>query len=220
MMRIAVIALGVIIALTVTITKLPASIIAGFIPANVQRWVSVHDIDGTLWNGGAKFSLPIAMPAAQSIEWRCAPSLFNAAVACELSGAVSGRVSVRPFARALELESFAMVQSISASPNSAVTVSAAPLSLTLTRGNVNANTIGLDGSALAKQALWRSAAQTLEFGEVSLDCKSNDTGSTECSVKNRAAPTTLDGKITLTPQRASGYIEYGVGGATKQRLNF
>jgi hypothetical protein len=216
------VALACVITAAVTaIVLLPASVATAFIPATASRWVSVHSIEGTLWRGGATLSMPNIIPAIAPIQWRCAPRSISFTIACDFSGAIAGRAFVNPVTQSAALENVSTQQTVRATPNSAVSLIAESLDIAIAQGEFASSKTSLNGAALAKRTLWKSGNTTLDLGEVSLDCKPStvDTAISECTLRNRAAQVSLDGKISLTPAKASGYVEYGEG-AAKQRISF
>lgn len=220
MIRAVFVALCVLVALLVAIAAAPASLLAPLIPANTQRLLRVHQLDGTVWRGQARFSVPVALAAPQAIAWRCMPSVFSGALTCEFSGAISGTATLRPFGKRIELQRLVTAQTIQFTPNAALSVSASPATLNIARASVSQSAMTLEAGAIAKHVNWRSGGQSLDFGEVSVDCKPSDATTSECAIRNRATATPLDGKLSLSPQRISGYVEYAANGAPKQRLNF
>jgi hypothetical protein len=221
MMRVLVVIVSIVLLAITAIAFLPASMAAAFVPSAATRWMQIHAIEGTMWNGRATLSAPNVVPATLPIAWRCSPQFTSLALACELSGALSGRVVAKPFAQSANLENVSVRQSLRATPNAAVSLTAESLDVTITQAEMSQRSLAISAAALAKRTTWKTGNTALELGEVSLDCKplATDPNASECTLRNRAGATPLDGKLTLTPSKASGYVEYG-DAAAKQRISF
>jgi hypothetical protein len=221
MNRILVAVMCVVLLIVGVLAFLPASMAAVFIPSAATRWMQIHAIEGTMWNGRATLSAPNIVPATLPIAWRCSPQFTSLALACDLSGALSGRVVAKPLAQRIQLENVSAQQAVRATPNAAVGLDVESLNVNVAQAEISQRTLTLTGDALAKRALWKTGSTMLALGEVSLDCKpsTSDATTTECTLRNRAATTPLDGKILISAAKASGYVEYG-DAAAKQRISF
>ncbi len=224
--RLSFIALAGVLALGVFLWRMPASVallaVPGATKSALGKVIAIHEINGTLWQGSARFSTT-AIVSALPLSWRCTPTLASLAIDCELSGALRGAVSVAPFADGgtLRVESLSADQAVSVAPNAALAAQSERVALDVKRASLSRAAVALEGSVVATDVTWRSGSSTLELGEVFVDCTpAADRASTNCTVKNRASATRIDGTLALNAQRVSGSLEVSPPGATAQRFSF
>ncbi len=209
------------VSLSILLWRLPASalLLALPNPSSFAHVARLHDVDGTLWQGSARLTTALSS-AAQRITWRCTPSL-SASIDCVLGGAVESSLRVQPFAQTLHVDSLSLQQTLNAAPSGVATTSAQSLSVTVKDARLSRQHIAFTGSAIARDAAFAVSNTTTELGEVFVDCKpSADAKSTDCTVKNRASTTRIDGTFALMAQRATGSIEVSVPGAATQKFGF
>jgi len=208
------------IASAVCIWRLPASVALAALPASASSVVRLHQVNGTVWAGSAQLSVQ-HVPPAIAISWTCRPALAPFGIACELRDSVAGRVGVALFERALTAQQLtatvplqiqAAGVALGGSPRVAVNI--ADLSLNQTQ-------LSLKAVARADDTVWRFGQVEMRLGELSLDCvPAADRASASCALSNRGGDARLDGKATLTPQRASGSIELTPANGPVQRFAF
>jgi Type II secretion system (T2SS), protein N len=214
------------VATVVLLWRLPASSLLVFVPAKTMAQLSnaasLHDVRGTLWQGSARFTAS-AVPSTLELVWRCSPAFAQLAINCNLSGAANGSLQFAPFTSGgmLRIDSLNARQAISATVNPSIAATSESLAVALTRANLSRERVAIDGSAVARDAVYRVGNTTTELGEVFIDCKaSNDGATTQCAVKNRASDARLDGTITLNARGASGAIELSSPGTPAQKISF
>jgi hypothetical protein len=217
-------ALLLLVALAVLVWRFPASAVLAFVPSQtmpqLNRFVSLHEVNGTLWNGSARLTT-IASPASLQLVWNCAPQIASLTLDCALSGAASGRVRAQPLQNSITIESLQLRQALNISPNANVSATSEALSLTIARGRVSRQSAAFEGSVVARDTSYRVGKTTTELGEVFIDCKpASDNATTNCAIKNRASNAKLDGTLTLSPARASGSIDLNAPGLPPQRTSF
>jgi hypothetical protein len=201
--------------------RLPASVLLFALPNNAQleRFVRWHDIDGTLWSGSARLTSALS-PVAQRLAWRCSPSIATAAIDCKVNGAVEATLSAKPLAQTLLIDTLSLQQTLDVRPNAAAAASAQSFSLNVKEAQLSARQIAFIGTANARDTTVNFGNVATELGEVFIDCKPAADATTQCSLKNRASATRIDGAITLSAQRATGNIEINAPGAAAQKFSF
>ena len=222
--NLALVSLAVLIALAVLLWRLPASSALVFAPAQAKtqfsKFIMLHQIDGTLWHGSARFTA-VAIPASMQLAWDCAPAFAALAIDCQLSGAASGRLRVQPFAQRVQAERVSSQFALRFAANPTVLTSSESVSVTLTRLEASGAQLALDGGIVARDASYQLGQTTVDLGEVFVDCKpAADNASSACTIKNRASAARLDGTLTLNAQRAGGSIELSAPGMSAQRISF
>lgn len=220
----ALIVLALWVAAAVMLWRLPAASVLLFLPANAMakasKFVSLHQIEGTLWHGGASFT---ASPVAASLRlsWNCAPAHDALAVDCELGGAASGRLRIEPFSRRIHLEHISSQFALHWVANPNVLASSDNVLITLAQLEVSGARLLLDASIVARGASYRVAANEVELGEVFIDCKpAAENNNSSCTIKNRASAAKLDGVIALFRERITGSVELSSPGSNPQRIAF
>jgi hypothetical protein len=215
---------ALLIALAVLLWRLPASSALLFVPAQANapwsKFLSLHEVSGTLWRGSVRFSVS-AVPVAQQLQWQCAPALATFAIDCGLSGAVNGRVVLRPLARGVQAERLSSEVALQFAANPSVAAASERVAVTIARLDADDARVSLDGSLVARDTNYRIGDKTFDLGEVFIDCKPvADKAESTCAIKNRASITRLDGTISLNPRRASGTIEISEPGTNPQKVSF
>jgi hypothetical protein len=211
-----------LVALGVLLWRLPASAALIVLPANAnwQRFVNLHEVSGTIWNGSARFST-VASPAAQRVQWQCAPAFATASIACNLGGGIAANLSLKPFSQSIAIPSLSAQQAINFAPNAAAAFSAESVALTLKDAILARDQMSFTGSLVAKDASFAAGNTTTALGEAFVDCTpANDAKTTQCTIKNRASSTRLDGSISISPARANGSINVTTASGSTQKLSF
>jgi hypothetical protein len=216
--------LALLIALAVLLWRLPVSSALLVIPspsnAPWSKFLSLHEVNGTLWRGSARFSVS-AVPVAQLLQWRCAPSVASFAIDCDLGGALSGRIVLRPLARGVQAERLSSDIALQFAANPSVVAASERVALTIARLDANDSRVSLEGGIVARDTSYRIGDKTFDLGEVFIDCKPvTDKAESACAIKNRASATRLDGVLTLSARRASGSIEINEHGMNPQKMSF
>jgi hypothetical protein len=218
--RVALIVIGVVIALAVLLWRLPASAALLAMPANAswQKYVSIHEINGTIWNGSARVTSAVS-PATQRIDWRCEPSGVSE-IACRLSGAATGSLNYRFFKGELYVASLDAQLPLRVT-NAAANVESPSVSISLLKNTIVSNQFAGQINIVARDASFKSGNTSVELGEVFLDCApANDKVSTACTLKNRASAAKLDGAFTLSPARLTGSIDLNAPGMGTHKVTF
>jgi hypothetical protein len=205
----------VIIAACVALWRMPASVAMLFVPdvvaRNIAAHVSVHALDGTLWNGNAQFTLS-AVPPTLRVDWRCTPSVSPIGLNCDMSDAITGNVRFAAFDNSVTLSQIKMAQPVRLSVNGLrafdsdlLSVSIAAATLSKERAAVSANAVSVGSTSRL-----RGNAAPIALGEISVDCAPVDSAdASRCTLRNRAADQRIDGQIELRPNRVSGSINTG-----------
>jgi hypothetical protein len=218
--RVAFVLLLILIAVAVALWRLPASIIITVLPDSVSRkiapHVSMHALDGTVWNGSARFSLA-AVPPTLRVEWRCVPGVAPVGINCDLGDAATGNVRVAAFENSVTLSQIKIAQPVRISANGLRAFDSDLLSINITNAMISNQraTITANAVAIASVSRLRGNAAPLVLGEVSLDCAPVDNSETSrCTLRNRAGEQRIDGQIELRPNRVSGSVSTGTPAQT------
>jgi hypothetical protein len=213
--RVAFVLLLMLVAVAVALWRLPASIILTVLPDSVSRQIaphlSVHALDGTIWNGSARLSLA-AVPPTLRIEWRCIPNIAPIGLNCNLGDAATGNVRVAAFENSVTLSQINIAQPVRLSVNGLRAFDSDLLSINITNAMISNQraTITANAVAIAGVSRLRGNAAPLVLGEVSLDCAPVDNSETSrCTLRNRAGEQRIDGQIELRPNRVSGSVSTG-----------
>ena len=220
MKRLLIFLLLLAIALGVFVWQLPASIVAGFLPADAGRFVQLHRITGTLWRGNALFSTMGVSPTL-SVAWQCLPSVMPLGASCTLSESVTGLAQVNLLSGALTAEKVTAVVPVQMGGGAAFMAESPRVALDIASLAMSATTLAISGSVRAESARYAFGQTPIALGEVTLDCKPDATSATSrCTISNRGGNARLDGQLTLTPRNASGTLELTSSGAPAQRVTF
>lgn len=221
MKRLVIFILLIAVASGVFVWRLPASIVAGFLPADASRFVQLHRITGTFWRGSALFSTTGVSPTL-SVAWQCQPSIMPLAASCSLSESVTGMAKVNLLSSTLTAEKITAVLPVQVRGGGAAFMAESPrVALDFASLKVTATTLAIQGSVRAEFARYAFGQAPLALGEVTADCKPDAaSASSRCSISNRGGNARLDGQLTLTPRGASGTLELTPPGAVAQRVTF
>lgn len=223
MKRIVIFILLLAVALGVFVWQLPASIIAGFLPTEANRFVQLHRITGTLWRGNALFSTMGVSPTL-SVAWQCLPSIMPLGASCALSESVTGVAQVNLLSTTLTAEKITAVVPLQVGGGAAFMAESPRVALDIASLTMNATTLAIQGSVRAESARYAFGQTPVALGEVTADCKpdaaSIPSKASRCSISNRGGNARLDGQLTLTPKSASGTLELTPSGAPAQRITF
>ena len=220
MKRVAFAMLLIVVAVAVALWRLPASIIITVLPDSVSQVIaphlSVHTLDGTFWNGSARFSLA-AVPPTLRIEWRCVPNVSPVGLNCDLGDIATGNVRVAAFEKSITLSQIKIAQPVRLSVNGLRAFDSDLLSINVTNAVISNQraTVVANAVATAGVSRLRGNAAPLVLGEISLDCAPVDSSETSrCTLRNRASDQRIDGQIELRPNRISGSVSTGTPAQT------
>lgn len=220
MKRLLIFLLLLAITLGVFVWQLPASIVAGFLPAEVSRFVQLHRITGTLWRGNALFSTMGVSPTL-SVAWQCQPAIMPLGASCALSESVTGVAQVNLASGALTAEKLSAVVPVQMGGGAAFMAESPRVALDIASLTMSATTLAISGSVRAESARYAFGQTPVALGEVTADCKPDAaSAASRCSISNRGGNARLDGQLTLTPRSASGTLELTQPGAPAQRITF
>jgi hypothetical protein len=208
------------VALVVAIWRAPASLIAGLLPPNVSRFVQLHQLTGTVWQGSALFSVTGAPPTL-SVTWQCRPSVTPLGLRCELSDSVSAVVTANLFSNTLRADQVSAALPIDFTLSGAAAGSSPNVVATVDQVSASATSLAIEGNVRATDATYRIGGSETSLGELTLDCSpSTDASSTTCSVSNRGGGARVDGRLVLSVDKASGSIELTPTNGPAQRVTF
>ncbi len=212
--------LALSIALIVALWRMPASVALLIAPSAATKSAvhQIHSINGTIWRGSATLSTAFT-PALQRLDWACDPVITSFAIECEVQGAVNTRATLLLASRRADIASLETSQYIDYSPNAAIKFRAESLGVALKPSSVSPTLISLNGGASAKSATFINGNERIDLGELFVDCAPSGSN-TVCNVKNRASASTVDGSLTLTPNKASGSLEFKPSVGAAQRFSF
>ena len=210
----------VLIALGVCVWQLPASVVVAFLPAEASKFVQLHRLSGSVWNGRALISV-VGVAPALPVAWACRPSVSPLGARCELGGALTGVATADVLGAAIQLERVSMVLPVQYAMGTSIGASSSGVAADIASATLSRQTMAIKGSIRATDATYRAGAADVALGEVSADCApAPDARSSTCTVSNRAGSGRLDGKLTLTPTRANGSIELTPANGPAQRVAF
>ena len=208
------------VTLTVAMWRAPASMIALFLTPESARIAQLHSLTGTLWSGAATLSIT-GVPPTLSVAWRCRPSLSPLGLYCQLNDSIAGSVSVDALASALRAETLTATLPIQVAA-AGITLGGSPQVMADFASVVaTKNALAIKGTVRAFDAVYRVGNGTVAIGELTVDCApAADAISSTCAVSNRGGSARLDGKLTLTPSKASGELTLTPTGGATQRVVF
>jgi hypothetical protein len=208
------------VALAVALWRAPASLVAGFLPADAVRVVQLHDLTGTIWRGRALLSV-VSVPPSLSISWLCRPSLAPLGVQCELGESVSAELALSAIASTLRAKRVALSVPLQVTVAGATLAASPELKINVTEVTASRNTLLIKGSVRAVDASYRLGQTDVPLGEVTIDCiPALDSTTSSCTVSSRGGSARLDGKLSLSVSKASGTLELTPSNGTTQRLTF
>ena len=220
MRRFVIFLLLVVVALAVFVWQLPASIVAGFLPLEANRFVQLHRVTGTIWRGNALFSA-MAIPPTLSVSWRCQPSIAPPGVGCSITESATGMAQVDLLSATLTAEKGTAVLPVQMRTGTALIIESPRVAIDLASLTMTAKSLLIQGNIRADTARYAFGQTPMALGEVTADCKPDvPSGTSRCSISNRGGNARLDGQLTLTPRGASGSLELTPAGAASQRVTF
>lgn len=207
--------------LVVFVWQLPASVIAGFIPLEANRFLQVHRISGTIWRGNALFA-SVGIAPTLSLSWRCQPIVAPLGVSCTLSDSVTGAFKVGFFSSTLSAEKLAATLPVQLNVANGAAMAVSPrVTLNVESLTLSATTMAITGSVRAEAARYAFGQSPVSLGEVSADCKPDASNvASTCSIGNRGGSARLDGQISLSARKLGGSIELVAPGTPAQRITF
>lgn len=210
----------VLIALGVCAWQLPASVVVAFLPAEVSKFVQLHRLSGSVWNGRALMSV-VGVAPALPVAWACRPSVSPVGARCELGGALTGVATADVLSAAIQLERVSAMLPVQYAMGTSIGASSSGVAADIASATLSRQTMTIKGSLRATDATYRAGVADVAMGEVNADCApSSDARSTACTLSNRGGSGRLDGKLTLTPTRATGSIELTPANGPAQRVAF
>ena len=183
----------------------------------------VHVIEGRLWRGAVSLSVT-ALPALQRVAWQCNVSPLSASVDCTLSGALQGAVTIQPFTGIAVARNLEFSSALDYRANTNLAVASDALYVRIESATVSRTRLELKANATAKDLVVASPALVpprAALGEMFVECAPyTASGTTNCTAKNRASATRVDGNVTLAINRVRGAIEVASPGAAPLKLGF
>ena len=209
-----------LIALGVFLWQLPAAVVVAFLPADASKFVQLHRVSGSVWNGRALMSV-IGVAPALPLAWSCRPSVSPLGVRCELRDALTGVATADVLGAAIQLERVSAVLPVQYSMGASIGASSSGLVADIATATLSQKTMAIKGSLRAANASYRAGAADVSLGEVNADCApAPDARSTVCTLSNRGGSGRLDGTLSLTPARATGSIDLTPANGPAQRVAF
>ncbi len=208
------------VALIVAIWRAPASLIAGLLPTEISRVAQLHQASGTIWRGGALFSVT-GVPPSLSLAWQCHPLLSPLGVRCELSESLNALVTVDVLANKVIAERVTASLPIQVTAAGSATATSPNIVANFSEITASRSSLFIKGNLRASDASYRFGNTETSLGELTVECApSTDTISSSCTVSNRGGNARLDGKLSLTSNKASGSLELTPANGPAQRVNF
>ena len=209
-----------LIALGVFAWQLPASVVVTLLPADASKFVQLHRVSGSVWNGRALMSV-IGVAPALPLAWSCRPSVSPLGVRCEFRDALTGVATADVLGAAVQLERVSAVLPVQYAMGASIGASSSGVVADIATATLSQKTMAIKGSLRAANASYRAGAADVALGEVNADCApASDARSTACTLSNRGGSGRLDGKLSLTPARATGSIDLTPTNGTAQRIAF
>jgi hypothetical protein len=228
MKRLAFILLLCVTMLLVAIWRMPASLMVALLPTNVAEriaaQVSIHEMNGTVWNGNARFTLA-AVPPTQRIRWRCTPDVLSLSIDCALSESVSGALRFSLAKQTINLTAVKATLPLKINAANAGQFASDLASIDITSAELSSSTALVSAAMKAEHAVLISmmnpSGLPIALGEISLDCTPvAATKTSRCTLRNRASAQRVDGQIDLAPNKASGAITFTPAGGVSQQISF
>lgn len=208
------------IALGVFAWQLPASVVVTLLPADASKFLQLHRVSGSVWNGRALMSV-IGVAPAMPLAWSCRPSVSPLGVRCELREALIGVATADVLGAAIQLERVSAVLPVQYSMGASIGASSSGVVADVATATLSQKTVAIKGSLRAANASYRGGSADVALGEVDADCApAPDARSTACTLSNRGGSGRLDGTLSLTPARATGSIDLTPANGTAQRVAF
>ena len=209
-----------VVAFTVAIWRAPASLIAGMLPAEMSRVAQLHQTTGTIWRGKALFTVT-GVPPSLSVAWQCAASFAPLGLRCELSESLRALVTVDVLANKLIAERVSANLPIQLTVAGVATARSPFVTASFSEIAASRNGLSVKGSLRASDAGYRFGNTEASLGELTVECTpSADATNSICSISNRGGNARLDGKLSLTSNKASGSLELTPANGSAQRVNF
>lgn len=209
-----------LIALGVFLWQLPATFVVAMLPAQTAKFMQLHRVSGTVWQGRALFSV-IGVAPAIPLAWACRPSLSMLGVRCDVRDGVDGTVTLDALGGALQLDHLTALVPVQYAMSASVGASASGGVADIKSARLSPQAVTINGALRATEASYRAGGADIPLGDVSADCApAPDARSTACKLTNRGGSGRLDGSITLTPSSVSGNLELTPAAGPTQRLVF
>lgn len=209
-----------VVALTVCIWRLPASLLGVVVPPEARRLLEVHQASGTLWNGSVQLNV-IGAPPALAIDWACRPSLSPPGAHCQLSGSIAGALDVNALTTTLVGEQLLLSVPLEISPAAGISAASTRVATTIQSLVLSQSALSLKANLRADDAHYRVGQSDTALGEVTVDCVPNAAGdASTCTLANRGGSARLDGRVTLGSSKATGTIELTPANGPVQRVSF
>ncbi len=210
----------IVIALLICVWRLPASVVVALLPAEAVRIVQLYRASGTLWNGSAQLNV-LGVPPTLAVTWRCHLTLLPLGARCDLSDAINGSINVGALSLTLTGEQLTASVPLEVTPVAGVTGSSARVAAIVNSVSLSATALSLKATLRADDARYRLGQSEVLLGEITADCApSADGAASTCSIANRGGNAKLDGRITLTPSKASGSMDLTPTNGAAQRVTF
>ena len=209
-----------VVALTVCIWRLPASLLGVVVPPEARRLLEVHQASGTLWNGSVQLNV-IGVPPALAIDWSCRPSLSPPGARCQLNGSIAGSLDVNALTTTLAGEQLLLSVPLEISPAAGISAASTRVATTIQSLVLSQSALSLKANLRADDAHYRVGQSDTALGEVTVDCVPNAAGdASTCTLANRGGSARLDGRVTLGSNKATGTIELTPANGPVQRVSF
>lgn len=213
-----------VVTLVVAIWRAPASLIAGVLPPEISRVAQLHQATGTIWRGGALFSVT-GVPTSLSLAWQCRPSLAPFGLRCEVSESLSARVSVDVFANKLSAERVTASLPIQVTVAGTATATSPYVVASFSEIAASPRSLSITGNLRASDASYRFGNTETKLSELTVECApspdaANANTTSTCAISNRGGNARLDGKLVLSSNKVSGALEFTPASGPTQRINF
>ena len=208
------------VALMVAVWRAPASLIAGLLPAEISRVAQLHQTTGTIWRGSALFSVA-GVPPSLSVAWQCAASFAPLGLRCELNESLNARVTVDVLANQLIAKRVSANLPIQLTVGGVATATSPNVIANFSEIAASRNGLSVKGSLRASDAGYRFGNTEASLGELTVECTpAADATNSTCTISNRGGNARLEGKLSLTSNKASGSLELTPANGSAQRVNF
>ena len=211
----------VLIALSVLVWRMPASVLRLFMPPDAARVVQLHRIDGTVWRGSALVSVT-AVPPALPLTWSCRPQLSPLGVRCELGDAVAGSVVLNAVTSEVVAERLSTTLPLRVTAGAQVVAQSPRVVADVVAATLARDRLVVKGNLRGQDAAYRLGNTDIALGEVSVDCAPSTTAAdgSVCTLANRGGSARIDGRLQLAPRAVTGSVELTPAGGVTQRFGF
>jgi hypothetical protein len=214
-------------AVVVAIWRLPASAIIAMLPDSVaqkmSQQVSIHEVNGTLWNGNARFTVS-AIPPTLRVSWQCAPNMLKLAIECTLTDSITGSLAASLPSQSLALSDLKVAVPIRLNVANTGMFESELVNVSVSAALLSSSQTAITAGLSAVNAVTTTGSTSFALGEISLDCapmdKSDKADSSRCTLRNRASDNRVDGQIDVSAAKATGAITFTPAGGSQQRFSF